>query len=311
MFELRHLQVLRAIAREGSLSAAARSLHYTQPTVTYHLATLEAHFRAPLVRRGPRGTSLTEVGEALLPHAEAVLQRTQLAEQEIHQMIERGATVLRVGTFPTAGALLLPPAVKRTSREQIQISLTEGELPALLAGLRSRELHLALVFSQPGDSLDLDPDVIVHPLLDDPLLLAMPTDHPQAHLDRVPLSLLHDQGWIMGTTDWDPVDRALVWACAREGFDPVHVMRTDDYGVIQGFVAAGIGVALMPRLGLASARDDLVIRPLDGPSLSRRIGVAILDGTVHNGADNLLRELVAEAANIRAAWERQASGAQD
>ena len=302
MFELRHLQVLRAIAREGSLAAAARSLHYTQPTVTYHLATLESHFGAPLVRRSARGTALTEVGKALLPHAEAILQRTQLAEQEIQQMIEHGTAVLRVGTFPTAGALLLPPAVKRVSQRHIHISLTEGELPSLLTALRSRELHLALVFSQPGDPLDLDPDVVVHPLLDDPLLLVMPADHPQAHLERVPLSELRDEGWIMGTTDWDPVDRALTWACAREGFDPVHVMRTDDYGVIQGFVAAGVGVALVPRLGLGNPREDLAIRRLEGPVLSRQIGVAMLESTVRSSADELLAELMVEAERIRDSW---------
>jgi DNA-binding transcriptional LysR family regulator len=194
MFELRHLQVLRAIAREGSLAAAARSLHYTQPTVTYHLATLESHFGAPLVLRGARGTTLTEVGNALLPHADAVLQRVRLAEQEIHQMIEHGTAVLRVGTFPTAGALLLPPAVKRVSQRQIHISLTEGELPSLLAALRSRELHLALVFSQPGDPLDLDLDVVVHPLLDDPLLLVMPIDHPRRTWNEYPCPLCATRG---------------------------------------------------------------------------------------------------------------------
>jgi len=306
MFELRHLQVLRAIAREGSLAAAARSLHYTQPTVTYHLATLESHFGSPLVLRGARGTTLTEVGNALLPHADAVLQRVRLAEQEIHQMIEHGTAVLRVGTFPTAGALLLPPAVKRVSQRQIHISLTEGELPSLLAALRSRELHLALVFSQPGDPLDLDLDVVVHPLLDDPLLLVMPIDHPQAHLERVPLSALRNEGWIMGTTDWDPVDRALTWACAREDFDPVHVMRTDDYSVIQGFVAAGTGVALVPRLALGNPRDDIAIRRLEGPALSRQIGVAMLGSTVRSSADDLLAELTVEAARIRTSWEADA-----
>ncbi|MEY9963716.1 DNA-binding transcriptional LysR family regulator [Streptacidiphilus sp. MAP12-16] len=300
MLELRHLQVLRAIAREGSLAGAARALRHTQPTITYHLATLESHFGAPLFHRGPRGATLTEVGESLLPHAEAVLERVRLAEQEVRGMVSRGSASLRVGTFPTAGALLLPPAVRRLHQRGVHVSLREGELPTLLAGLRSRELHVALVFSQPGDRLDLDEEFAVHPLLEDPLMLVLPADHPQAGLERVPLGALREDGWIMGTTDWDPCDRLLTWACAQEGFEPVHVMRTDDYGVLQGFVAAGIGVALVPRLGLGNPREDLVIRPVDGPALARQIGVAMLRTTTAGSAAQLLAELRVEADRLRA-----------
>jgi DNA-binding transcriptional LysR family regulator len=299
MFELRHLEVLRAIAREGSIAAAARALHYTQPTITYHLATLESHFGAPLFHRGPRGTTLTEAGEALLPHAEAILRRARLAEQEVLGLVRHGTATLRVGTFPTAGALLLPPAVRRLHQRGIRVTLQEGELPALLAGLRSRELHVALVYSQPGDRLDLEDEFVVHPLLEDPLLLALPADHPQAGLERVPLSALRDNGWIMGTTDWDPCDRALTWACAQEGFEPIHVMRTDDYAVLQGFVAAGIGVALIPRLASGNPRKDIAIRPVDGPRLARQIGVAMLRTTTADSVHQLLAELKVTASDLR------------
>ncbi|GAA2747572.1 MULTISPECIES: LysR family transcriptional regulator [Kitasatospora] len=302
MLELRHLQVLRAIAREGSLAAAARSLHHAQPTVTHHLATLEAHLGTRLVHRGPRGTTLTEAGELLLPHAEAVLRRIGQAEREVRDLVRSGEATLRVGTFPTAGAGLLPPAVRRLLGSGVRLGLTEGELPALLDGLRSRELHVALVFHQPGERLDLDHEVTVHPLLDDPLMLVLPADHPQAALDRVPLAALREEGWIMGTTDWDPVDRALLRVCAAEGFEPVPVLRTDDYGVLQGFVAAGIGVALVPRLGLGTTREDVVVRPLAGHTPTRRIGVALLPGRAPAPAEALLAELRTEAARLHHDW---------
>lgn len=302
MLDLRHLHVLREIAREGSLAGAARSLHYSQPTITHHLASLESHFGAQLVRRGSRGATLTEVGEALMPHAEAVLQRLQLAEKEIRDLVERGASTLRVGTFPTAGALLLPPAVKALREHGVALSLTEGELPVLLDGLRSRQLHLALIFSQPGDRLDLDDDIDVHTLLDDPLLLVLPADHPCARLGRVPLEALREDAWIVGTTDWDPCDRLLTWACRQVGYEPVHALRTDDYGVIQGFVAAGAGVALLPRLALGTPRDDIAVRTLDGPPLARRIAVAMLRSTTAASARDLLDALRAQADRIKAAW---------
>ncbi|MEU9012346.1 LysR family transcriptional regulator [Streptomyces sp. NPDC048479] len=303
MLELRHLQVLKAIAQEGSLAGAARALHYAQPTVTHHLTVLEAHFDAALVQRGPRGAVLTELGETLLPHAEAVLERLQLAEWEVRGLAERGTRTLRIGTFPTAGALLLPPAVKALNQKGVHISLAEGELPSLLRGLRSRELQAALVFSQPGDRLDLDEDFELHPLLTDPLLLVMPDNHRCAALDRVPLQELRDDDWVGAADPRDPCDRVLSWACAQHGFEPVHVMRTDDYAMVQGFVAAGTGVALVPRLALGAPRDDLAVRPLEGPPLAREISVAILRSTVAPSAQELVAALTRQAGHITRQWE--------
>ncbi|MEU9375031.1 LysR family transcriptional regulator [Streptomyces sp. NPDC048255] len=304
MLEVRHLQVLRSIAQEGSLAGAARALHYSQPTITHHLAALENHFGARLVQRGPRGAALTELGEALLPHAEAVLERLRHAELEVRGLAERGTRTVHIGTFPTAGALLLAPAVKRLHQQGVHISLTEGELPLLLRGLRARELQAALVFSQPGDRLDLDDEFELHPLLADPLLLVMPEDHPCAALDRVPLTELRDTAWVGAADPHDPCDRVLAWACAQQGFEPVHAMRTDDYAVVQGLVAAGTGVALIPRLALGAPRPDLVVRPLAGPDLAREISVAVLRSTAAGSAKELVAALLEQAALITDRWAR-------
>ncbi|MER5933603.1 LysR family transcriptional regulator [Streptomyces sp. NPDC002054] len=303
---MRHLQVLRAISQAGSLAAAARLLHYAQPTVTHHLMALEAHFGARLVQRGPRGAVLTELGETLLPHAEAVLSRLQLADREVRGLAERGIRTLHIGTFPTAGALLLPPAVKALHQQGVHVSLTEGELPVLLRGLRSRELQAALVFSQPDDYLDLGDDFELHALLTDPLLLAMPQGHRCAHLDRVPLQELRDEDWVGAADPRDPCDRLLAWACAQHDFEPAHIMRTDDYAVVQGFVAAGTGIALVPRLALGAAREDIVVRPLDleGPDLAREISVAVLRSTAASSAQDLVKALIRQAAHITAQWSR-------
>ncbi|MFD3948344.1 LysR substrate-binding domain-containing protein [Streptomyces sp. NPDC058579] len=308
MLEIRHLHVLRAIAHEGSLAGAARALHYSQPTVTHHLTVLERHFDAPLVQRGPRGATLTELGETLLPHAEAVLSRLRLAEREVRAQAARGTRTLHVGTFPTAGALLLPGAVRSLHAQGVHVSLTEGELPVLLNGLRSRELQVALVFSQPGDRLDLEDAFEVHPLLTDPLLLVLPADHRCATLKRVPLEELREDDWVGAADPRDPCDRLLSWACARHGFEPVHVMRTDDYGVVQGFVAAGTGVSLVPRLALGAPRPDVVVRPLEGTPLAREISVAALRSTAAPSVQELVASLQLQAARVTAAWDREALG---
>ncbi|MDI3405098.1 LysR family transcriptional regulator [Streptomyces cavernicola] len=304
MLELRQLHALRAIAREGSLAAAARSLHYSQPTITHHLSVLEAHFDAELVRRGPRGAVLTELGTALLPHAEAVLERLQSAEREVRDLAERGTHTLHIGTFPTAGALLLPPAVKSLRTGGVNVSLTEGELPVLLKGLRARELDAALVFSQPGDRLDLDDDFDVHPLLHDPLLLTLPLDHPCAQQDLVPLDALRDEDWIGAADPGDPCDRLLSWACAKADFEPVHTLRTDDYAMVQGFVAAGAGVAVVPRLALGTPRDDIAVRPLEGAPLAREISVAVLRSTAAPSIRDLVAALTRQALQIEQRWRQ-------
>ncbi|MFM9370608.1 LysR family transcriptional regulator [Streptomyces sp. Da 82-17] len=302
MLELRHLYVLRAIAREGSLAGAARSLHHSQPTVTHHLATLERHFGTELVRRGPRGAQLTDTGSALLPHAEAVIERLRLAEREVRDLAEQGTRTLHVGAFPTAGALLLPPVVKALRAGGVNVSLTEGELPVLLEGLRARELHAALVFSQPGDRLDLDGDFDLHPLLQDPLLLALPPGHPCAELERVPLGALREEEWIGAADPADPCDRLLAWACARRGFEPAHSLRTDDYAMVLGFVAAGAGVAVVPRLALGAGRSDIEVRPLEGDVLVREISAAVLRTTAAPALHDFLRALTVQAQQIDERW---------
>lgn len=290
MLELRHLQVLRAIAREGSLAGAARSLGHSRPTIAHHLATLEAHFRTPLVERGQRGTELTGAGAALLPHAEAVLDRVRLAEDDVRAAVRHGADTLRVGCFPTAGAQLLPQAVGALARAGLRVSLVEGEPPALLARLRAGEVHAAVVFTQPDEGGDLAGEEFAwYPLLRDPLLLVLPADHPQARQDRVPLDALRDDPWIMGAADGDPCDQILRRACAEHGFAPRPGMRTDDYGLLQGLVAAGLGVALVPRLGLLRPRPDVAVRTLAAPPVSRHISLAAPRAADHASALRVAR----------------------
>jgi DNA-binding transcriptional LysR family regulator len=125
----------------------------------------------------------------------------------------------------------------------------------------------------------------------------------------VPLAELREDGWILGATEDDPVDRVLARACAAHGFAPVPVLRTDDYGVLQGFVAAGVGVALVPRLGLGPPRPDLAVRPVDGPPLVRRVGVAALRTGDRPAARALRTALDGEAARLRARWAEGPPGA--
>ena len=271
VLDLRQLAVLRAVARAGSLAAAARQLHLSQPTVTHHLAGLESHVGAKLVDRSSRGTRLTDLGRLFLDHAEVALDRLDLAVTEVSALAKHGVVTLRIGTFPTAGAWLLPRAVAKTQEQTgVRVELVEAEPPALLARLESRELHAALAYFAPDQPTVLADELVAQHLFDDAFLVVLPESHPAAGVDPVPLGVLAEDGWIMSRQLDEPSDQALIEAARLVGFAPHPVLRTDDYDVIFGFVAAGVGVALVPEMALVP-REGVVVRRLGGPIVSRSV----------------------------------------
>ena len=276
MLELRQLTVLEAIAREGSMAAAARALHYSQPTVAHHLAALESHLGVELVSRSTRGAELTDLGQLFLGHAESVLDRLRSAEAEVRALSRHGVATLRVGTFPTAGAHVLPRAVAALQvRSEVRVELHEAEPPELLDRLLARELHCTLIYDDPQAPVHHHDDVRTVALFDDPFRLVLPASHRLATRRSVALADLSEDGWIMSRDPDEPGDAALLSACAAEGFAPRPVLRTDDYDVMFGFVAAGVGVALVPQMALVE-REGVVVRPLAGVNLWRSVRFAVL-----------------------------------
>jgi len=296
VLELRQLTVLRAVARTGSLAGAGRKLHFSQPTISHHLDALESHVGARLVDRGHRGTTLTDLGQLFLEHVEVAVDRLDLAVAEVNGLARHGVVTLRIGTFPTAGAWILPRAVATTQRETgVRVELVEAEPPILLQRLASHELHVALVYFAPNASPGLPEGLRAARLFDDPFLVVLPEAHPAAALDPVPLGVLADDGWIMSRQVDEPSDLALIDAAEAVGFLPRPVLRTDDYDVMFGFVAAGIGVALAPEMALVP-RDGVVVRRLGGPQVSRSVQFVTVDRGVPPAAGVLRAALDAEAA---------------
>ncbi|MFL6182316.1 MAG: LysR family transcriptional regulator [Actinomycetes bacterium] len=271
MLELRQLTVLEAIARAGSMAGAARALHYSQPTVAHHLAALESHLGVELVSRSTRGANLTDLGQLFLEHADAVLDRLRSAEAEVKALARHGVATLRIGTFPTAGAHVLPRAVAALQvRTDVRVELHEAEPPELVERLLARELHCALIYDDPESPVHVQEEISRVSLFDDPFRLVLPASHPLAERRSVGLSDLVEDGWMMSRDPDEPGDAALRAACAAEGFAPRPVLRTDDYDVMFGFVAAGVGVALVPQMALVE-RDGVVVRPLAHLNLRRSV----------------------------------------
>jgi len=236
MLDLRRLLVLRAVAHHGSLSAAARQLGYTQPAITHHIRRLEREVGTPLVARAGRGIRLTEAGQALAAHADAVIAGLRAGRA-------------RLASFPSSSATLVPAALARLRARHplIAVSLVEAEPPTSLALLRRGECDLALSFEYPGVTADEGSDFTKTPLMADRLLAVLPAGHRLAQAGAVRLEQLAGETWIAGC---ERCRDHLVRAAAAAGFTPGIAFATDDYIAVQRLVATGLGVALLPELVL-------------------------------------------------------------
>jgi DNA-binding transcriptional LysR family regulator len=274
MLNVGRLRVLKEVAYRGSLSAAASELAYTQSAVSQQIAALEAEAGIALLERHPRGVTLTAAGQALVAHAEAVLASLEAADAALAEIAGLRGGRLRMATFPTAGATLMPLAIAtfRSSYPAIELTLAEGEPEEVVPRLRSGELDLALLFEF-GDERLLPDEMTRLELLEDPLFLALPREHRLASLRRVRLENLTREAWVQ-TSRASQCARHVVRSCHAAGFEPNVSFETDDYQTAQGLVAAGVGVALIPRLALSVVREDIVVRALARPPVRRVFAAA-------------------------------------
>ena len=280
MLNLNRLRVFVEVANSGSFSAAADVLSYTQSAVSQQIAALEQETGVTLIERLPRGVRLTTAGDALLAHAEGVLSRLAAAEAEMEAIAGLRGGQLRMASFPTAGATLMPLAIAifRAQHPEVELTLAEGEPDEIAPRLYAGEFDLALLFEFEGTSESLTADLVRQPLFEDPMFLALPADHPLAKRQTLRLSDLRAEAWVQ-TSSSSPCARHVVRCCHSAGFDPIVSFESDDFLTVQGLVAAGVGVALIPKLAMATARDDIAIRALSPFSPVRNVIAATPAGS--------------------------------
>jgi DNA-binding transcriptional LysR family regulator len=287
MIELKHLRVFKEVSERGSFSAAAEALNYTQPAVSQQIAALERATGAKLVDRIPRGIRLTDAGRALLGHAEAVLARLAEAEAELESIGAMRSGRVRLASFPTGGSSLIPPATAAFHDRYpgVELILSVAEPPAGLEQLIQGQVDMALLLESGFEPEQRGAHVERIHLLDDPMFLALPREHPLAGRRAVTLLDLADETWMHGSCDAAtcPDGSIFLRACHASGFEPRVALQNDDYAAIQGFVAAGVGVALIPQLALESVRDDIIIRELAEAQPVRHV-VAATSGDGHRSA---------------------------
>jgi DNA-binding transcriptional LysR family regulator len=302
MFDARLLTVFREVATRGSFSEAALALSFTQPAVSQQIARLERELGTRLLARNARGVTLTPAGEVLLRHAEAMLQQLREAEAEVQAVAGVERPRLRVGAFASAAASIMPPALAelRASHPAAEVSMRVTEMPESLDALRTGELNLSVVIDAESAPLEAPVDIEIAPLFEDPFLAVLPYSHRLAGRSAVALDDLRDEEWMVTGVANSCPDTSIVMAVCREaGFTPKASFSSDDYAAIQGMVASGMGVALIPSLALVNPRDDVVIRPLRGAAPIRRVRAAVAADRPSALADALLEVLRASGRERR------------
>jgi DNA-binding transcriptional LysR family regulator len=269
------LNVLREVAARGSFSAAADALSYSQSAVSQSIATLESEVGTALIERDRRGVRPTAAGAALIGHTEGILSRMDAAEAEVAAIAGGRGGRLRIASFPTAGATLMPQAIAalRASHPGVEVTLAEGEPEEIAPRLRAGEFDLVALFEFEGVGERLGAGMRRFELLEDPLRLALPSGHRLVRRKQLRLAGLSEEPWIQ-TSASSPCARHVVRSCHAAGFEPRVSFESDDYQTVQGLVAAGVGVALIPQLALSTVRADIRIRGLHPASPVRKVFAA-------------------------------------
>jgi DNA-binding transcriptional LysR family regulator len=315
MLDSRRLRVLVEVARHGSFSAAAESLGYTQPAISRQVATLEAEVGTTLIRRVPKGAVLTDAGRLLVERGESILARLDDVETELRALAGLEGGRLRMATFASAASSIVPLAIAafRSRHPAVELNVAMADPIDSIPRLRAGELDLVLshdpALGQPvlssgqvsGPSEPLSGFEFIH-LFDDPMYVAMPAGHPLADESKLDLGRFAEEPWMLATTQTCPDSRLFLRACHEAGFEPKIAFQNDDYPAILGFVAAGVGVALIPDMAARGVRDDVVVRQLDPPPPSRPV-IAVVPAGYRSPAVEAMLDVLRD---ISEAWVAEA-----
>lgn len=304
VLELKHLSVFLVVVEQGSISAAARELSYTQPAVSQQIAVLERQAGMPLLERTPQGVRPTEAGRALVSHAEKLLAGAELASSELQAIAAGEGGRIRVACFPTAAAALMPAAVAAfiEAHAGVELSVIEAETEEALEMLATGSLEIAVLAERPDAT---DPfgaeydDVDLTPLLKEPRYALLHPDHPLSRRARLRLEQLAEETRVELGRNPSAQQRRLQLVNESDEPSPRVAFRSDDINVVQGMVAAGAGVAVVPELALANVRSDLAVRPLGRSAPTRPVAAARRRGIHHSPASDSLLAILQRIARER------------
>lgn len=287
--ELRHLRYFEAVARHSHVTRAAAEIRIAQPALSKQISQLEQELGVALFDRVGRSLRLTEAGEALLPHARAVMAQVEAAKAEMAERVGLRRGRATVGTPPTVGAQLLPAALAAFNGRYpgIELRLHEAGVQTLLDLLETGLTDVAIV-TLPVE----DEHLTVVPLFTEEMMVAVWRGHPLAERETVEIGELAHAPWVLSPENYE-LREAMLKACQRAGFTPRVVLDGGETDTLMRFVAAGIGVALAPRLAVQGASDLVALRVSD-QQLRRTLGLVWRGDRVASPAARALREFLVE-----------------
>jgi DNA-binding transcriptional LysR family regulator len=287
MLDVVRLRVLLAVARRGSLTAAAKELHYSQPSVSHHLARLEAETGAKLIQRAGRGIRLTEAGRLLADRAADIIGRLDDTAEELASHVGLRSGRVRLAAFPSALGTFVPKAAMRlaSAHPGLRLEIMETEPPEALKLLRAGRVDVAVIFRY--DTAPEDNGIQMVHLLDDPSYLIRPG------ADEKPTDLAEhaEAAWIAGC---DRCRLHLLDICAQAGFAPRITFTSDDVVAVQALVAAGMGLTVLPGLALRAHRHPDVSAGLI-PASTRHVHAAVHGDPPHPPATQALLSALRES----------------
>ncbi|QTD97177.1 LysR family transcriptional regulator [Streptomyces cyanogenus] len=273
MLNLERLRTLDALARHGSVSAAAEALHVTTSAVSQQLGKLEREIGQQLLAKNGRGVRLTDAGRLLSEHAARILSQVELAESDLEA--HRGQVVgeLRLSAFPTAARGLFPAALGalRTEHPGLRVRSSELEPENGIAGVVRGDLDLAVVLDWYNKPMPVPDGLVKAPLLDDPADVALPAGHRLADRDEVDLTEFAEDEWITWG-EGEFCHEWLMFTLRSKGVEPIVGHRAGETHTQLGLVAAGLGVCIVPLLGRHPVPEGVVLVPLR-PRVRRHVYV--------------------------------------
>lgn len=280
-YDLRRLRLLRELQLRGSLGAVATALGYTPSAVSQQLAVLEREAGVRLLEKAGRGVRLTDAGRLLAQHADVLLAAARVARDDLAALSGEVRGTVRAAGFQSATRRLLIPAVAALQRDapQVRVELSELELEQALPQVRLGHLDLVVSDEYDGHPRPRPPGLQYRLLHEEPLLLALPADHPAAQgTDRVDLARLREDVWVGGTVGTGHA-ALIVGACrSLGGYEPDLRHRSDDADVQLQLIRTTGAVGLMPQLTLPDADPALALREVAGADVRRRLVLITRDG---------------------------------
>ena len=276
MLDVRRLRTFLTAANVGSFTGAAKQLFMTHSAVSQQMAILEREVGMPLIERTARGIELTDAGRILADRCTMLFGVLAAIESELTDLRTMNSCI-RFGAFPTASASFIPWVLQEFARRhpQVGIEFLPIHVGDMAERLRDGTIHAGLGWEYDVIPRPLGSDIETEHLLDEPLDLIVSTSHPLADAPSLTLAQMAGERWIL-RTHMPPFDRAFPNMCRTVGFEPEVIFSTDDYQAIHGFVGAGLGVSLVPRLSLQVRHPSVRAVPVASPTFYRRIMILTL-----------------------------------